>query len=146
MKSTPYLLRGLAVWFVIIAAESLHGMARELWLKPLVGDFRARQMAFFSGMLLILFIATAFVRWLRAETRQQWLTVGLLWSVLTLAFEFTLGLLVLDYSWSRMWEDYNLARGGLMGLGLLWLLVVPLVAARLRGVCALPQRRETATG
>jgi len=42
-------------------------------------------------------------------------------------------LLVLGYSWERMIEDYNLLKGGLMGLGLLWLLFAPLLAARLRG-------------
>lgn len=133
MKSKAnYLLRGLAVWGVIILAESLHGTARELWLKPLVGDFRARQIAFFTGMAMILTIAVCFVRWLRAESPAQLLHVGALWMGLTLLFEFALGLFVLGYSWARMWEDYNLLRGGLMGLGLLWLLFVPRLAARLR--------------
>ncbi len=137
MTTKPhYILRGLAVWCVIILAESLHGTARELWLKPLVGDFRARQIAFFTGMALILKMALLFVRWLRAETSQQLLQIGCLWMVLTLAFEFALGLLVFGYSWARMGEDYNLLQGGLMGLGLLWLLFAPLLAARLRGATA----------
>lgn len=134
MKGQQYLLRGFVVWLVIIVAESLHGTARELWLKPLVGDFRARQIAFFSGMALILIVALLFVRWLRTESKQQLLHVGLLWAVLTLLFEFSLGLFVLGYSWQRMWEDYNLLRGGLMGLGLVWLIFVPQLAAKLRKV------------
>ncbi len=135
MNTQPqhYLRRGFAVWCVIILAESLHGTAREIWLKPLVGDFRARQIAFFSGMVLILTIALLFVRWLRAASNQQLLKVGLLWMVLTLMFEFSLGLLVLNYSWQRMWQDYNLAQGGLMGFGLLWMLFAPRLAASLRG-------------
>lgn len=134
MKGQQYLLRGFVVWLVIIVAESLHGTARELWLKPLVGEFRARQIAFFSGMALILIVALLFVRWLRTESKQQLLHVGLLWAVLTLIFEFSLGLFVLGYSWQRMWEDYNLLRGGLMGLGLVWLIFVPQLAAKLRKV------------
>lgn len=134
MKGQQYLLRGFVVWLVIIVAESLHGTARELWLKPLVGDFRARQIAFFSGMALILIVALLFVRWLRTESKQQLLHVGLLWAVLTLLFEFSLGLFVLGYSWQRMWEDYNLLRGGLMGLGIVWLIFVPQLAAKLRKV------------
>jgi hypothetical protein len=131
-KTYGYLARGLAIWGVIILAESLHGTARELWLKPLVGDFRARQIAFFSGMALILAVAWFFVRWLRAANTQQLLHIGLLWMVLTLLFEFALGVLVLGYTWERMWQDYNLPAGGLMGLGLLWLLLAPWLAARLR--------------
>lgn len=135
--TTPrYLLRGLAVWCVIIVAESLHGTARELWLKPLVGDLRARQIAFFSGMVLILGVSLLFVRWFRTESPSQLLKIGLLWLVLTVTFEFSLGLLVLGYSWERMWEDYNLLKGGLMGLGLIWLLFAPWLASRLRGTRA----------
>jgi len=136
MKSSThksrFLRRGFAAWCVIIVAESLHGTARELWLKPLVGDFRARQMAFFSGMLLILSISVLFVRWFQAGSPRQFLKIGLLWLVLTLAFELCLGRFVLDYSWARIWEDYNLMKGGLMGFGLLWMLIAPLFAARLR--------------
>ncbi len=135
-KSAHYLLKGFAIWCVIILAESLHGTARELWLKPLVGDFRSRQITFFTGMVLILAVALLFVRWLRAANRQQLLQIGCLWMALTLAVEFALGLFVFGYSWERMWADYNLREGGLMGLGLLWLLFVPLLATRLRGVMA----------
>lgn len=127
------------MWGIIILAESIHGTVREIWVKPLVGDFRARQIAFFTGMALILLIAWLFVRWLCAESYSQLWQIGCLWMLLTLAFEFTLGLFVLGYSWERMWEDYNLERGGLMGLGLLWLLCAPILAARLRSQALLPQ-------
>ena len=140
---TLYLLRGLAVWCVIILAESLHGTAREIWLKPLVGDFRARQIAFFSGMALILTMALIFVRWMRTESKQQLLQVGCLWMVLTLLFEFSLGLFVLNYSWERMLDDYNLLRSGLMGLGLVWLLLAPMLAARLREIMTTNNRGMT---
>lgn len=135
-EKSHYLRRSIVVWFVIIFAESLHGILRVAWLQPLVGDFRARQIAFFSGLALILTITLLFIRWLRAETRRKLLAVGWLWLALTLTFEFVLGVFVLGYSWPRMLEDYNLMRGGLMGLGLLFLLCAPLLAARLRGVYA----------
>lgn len=41
--------RGFAVWLVIIAAEILHGAIRVMFLEPLVGDFRARQIAVLAG-------------------------------------------------------------------------------------------------
>ncbi|HMV51986.1 MAG TPA: hypothetical protein PLD20_07415 [Blastocatellia bacterium] len=133
MRENPHLLlRGLAVWGVIILVESLHGTARELWLRPLLGDFRARQISVFTAMALILLVALLFARWLRATQRRQLLAVGALWVLLTVAFEFGLGRFVLGYSWTRLLEDYNLARGGLMGLGLVFLLFAPLLAAKMR--------------
>jgi hypothetical protein len=124
--------RALAVWVVIIGAESLHGALRELLLKPAVGDFRARQIAVFTGMLIILGVAYAFSRWLRAATARALLLVGLLWVALTLAFEFSLGMFVLGYSWARMLEDYDITRGGFLSLGMVVLMLSPLIATRLR--------------
>lgn len=124
--------RALAVWFLIIVAESVHGTLRELLLKPYVGDLRARQIAVFTGMLIILCVAYIVIRWLRAETTRALLLVGLLWVVLTLAFEFSLGWGVLGYSWSRMMEDYDLTRGGFLAFGMIVLWLSPFIAAKLR--------------
>lgn len=128
-----YLWRGLAVWLVIILAESIHGTARVLLLQPRVGDIRARQIAFFTGMALILTIALLFIRWIRARDARQLLHVGLLWMAMTLLFEISLGRFALGYSWDRILSDYNLPKGGLMGFGLLFLVIAPRLAARLRG-------------
>ena len=51
-------LRGVVVWCGIIIVEVFHGIARTLFLAPLVGDFRARQIAVFTGSILILIVAT----------------------------------------------------------------------------------------
>lgn len=124
--------RALAVWFLIIVAESLHGTLRELLLKPYVGDLRARQFAVFTGMLIILGVTYTFIRWIRAETTRALLLVGLLWVALTLAFEVSLGVFVLGYSWARLREDYDLTRGGFLAFGMIVLWLSPLIATKLR--------------
>jgi hypothetical protein len=124
-------LKGILVWFGLMVAETIHGMARNLWIAPYIGDLPARQISFFTGVILILAIATLFVRWLHASTSQL-LGIGILWALLTLAFEISLGGWILGYSWERILEDYNLFRGGLMSLGLVFLIFSPLIAARLR--------------
>ena len=53
--------------------------------------------------------------------------------VLTILFEIGLGRLVLGLPWDRIAEDYDPARGGFLGVGLLFMAVSPLLAARLRG-------------
>ena len=130
-------LRALAIWLLIIFAESLHGIARQLWLAPRVGDFRARQLAVFTGCLIIFTIAWLTIRWLGARRpgqrlgAKQLLGIGLLWAVLTVGFEIGLGRL-LGLSWERIGSDYDLAHGGLMGVGLLFLAAAPWLAARAR--------------
>lgn len=127
-------LKGVAIWGVIILAEMLHGTARVLFLQPYVGDFRARQIAVFTGSGMILALAYATVRWLGATRRASLLGVGVLWLVLTLAFELFLGRVLLGYSWQRIGSDYNLLAGGLLPFGLLVLTTAPLLAAKWRGI------------
>ena len=123
--------RAVAVWLVIALAESIHGTTRVIFLQPLVGDFPARQLAVFSGILIILAIAYSFVRWLGAKSNFQLLFVGLLWILLTLAFEISLGR-AMNLSWQRIFSDYDIANGGLMSIGILFMAFAPLIAAKLK--------------
>ena len=115
---------------MIAAAESIHGVARTAVLMPLVGDFRARQIAVFSGSAIIVGIAVILREWLPAETFVRQLAVGAFWVAATLAFEVAIGRLAMGASWERIWSDYNLPEGGLMPIGLVIMLFAPAIAAR----------------
>ncbi|MBX7170335.1 MAG: PAM68 family protein [Pyrinomonadaceae bacterium] len=128
-----YFFRSFLVWMLIIFAESIHGTLRQLFLAPLIGDFSARRVAFFSGILLIFTITCFFIHWINAPTTKKLFLIGLMWMLLTASFEFGLGYFVLNYSWERIFEDYDISRGGLMGFGLLFLLFAPALAKKLRG-------------
>jgi hypothetical protein len=73
-----------------------NGALREAWLKPRLGEERARQ----------------------AST-------GLAWLVLTLAFEFGLGRFVSHLSWRQMLAEYDLFAGRLWVLVPLWVALAP---------------------
>lgn len=129
-----YIARAFVVWLVIVFVESIHGTLRQLFLAPLVGDFPARRIAFFTGMLLIFLIAYFFIGWIRAENAKRLFVVGLMWAILMLSFEFGLGIFVLNYSRERILEDYDLARGGLMSFGIVFMMFAPSLAAKARGL------------
>lgn len=129
-RSVPF-SQALGAWAIIIVLETVHGIVRQLWIAPRIGDLPARQWGVLIGSLLIFIVAVATSRWIGARSTRQQLGVGLLWVVLTLAFELALGML-LGLSRQRMLEDYDLTRGGLMGLGLAFMLVAPWLAARAR--------------
>lgn len=126
--------RALAIWFVIMGVETLHGTLRTLLLAPWLGDLPTRQVGVLIGSLLILLIAHVSAPWLRATTRRSRWLVGMMWVGLTVVFEFSLGYFVLGYGWDRFWQDYDLARGGFMGFGLIVLAAAPAIAARCRRV------------
>jgi hypothetical protein len=120
--------RALIVWLVIILAETVHGVVRQSFLVPLVGDLPARQIGVLLGSLIIFAVAWLFSRWLGARTFRQQLGVGIAWVALTIAFEFALGA-TLGLSLQRMLQDYDPAQGGFMVFGLLFMLFAPTLAA-----------------
>jgi hypothetical protein len=123
--------RASLTWMLIILAETLHGMAREIFIAPLLGDLRARQLGVPAGCVLIFAIAWLTSAWMGAGSPRTQLRVGAYWVAMTLAFEFALGRAI-GASWSRILEDYNPARGGFMILGMAFLFLAPMFAARWR--------------
>ena len=128
----PLFLRALAVLALIVVAEVVNGTVRALVVAPLVGDFTARQIGVLTGSVLIGAVAWASSPWLAARTLGAQWRVGALWVVLMLAFEVAVGRWLAGASWQRIASDYNLAQGGLLGLGMVWLGCAPWLAARLR--------------
>ena len=124
--------KALVVWVLIVIAETIHGIIRQLLIAPALGDLPARQVGVVTGSVIIIVIAWACIRWIGARSLVDQFRVGLLWVVLIVIFEIGLGT-ALGYSRQRLLSDYNLAEGGFMGLGLLFMLFAPALAARIRG-------------
>lgn len=125
-------IRSLAIWLVLICIEIVHGILRAILLVPLVGEFRSNQIGVFTGSAIILAIAYFTIHWIEARRPYQLLLVGLIWLVLTVAFEVIFGRFVVRLSWERIASDYNVLNGGLMPLGLLFLFFSPMFALKLR--------------
>ncbi|NBB81412.1 MAG: hypothetical protein GVY36_18560 [Verrucomicrobia bacterium] len=124
------LIRAGSIWLLIIVAEIIHGVARVRLLEPRIGDRRARQVAVFSGSIIVLVIAAITTPWLNPASEVAAFVVGMGWVVATVAFELLLGRYVIGMSWPRLLADFNLARGGLMPIGLLVMLLAPWIAQR----------------
>jgi len=124
--------KAVVIWVFIVIAESVHGIIRQLYIVPLTGEMHARQLGVFIGSAIIFAIVWGSVHWINARSFREQFMVGLLWVVLIVLFEFSLGA-ALGYSQQRMLSDYNMAEGGLMPPGLLFMLFSPALAARLRG-------------
>jgi len=139
----PLALRALALLALIIVAEVVNGTVRTLTIAPLVGDFTARQIGTVTGCVLIGLIAWFGSPWLKAASpRAQW-AVGVLWLTLMVGFEVAFGRLLAGASWQQLAADYNLAQGGLLGLGMLWLLCAPRLAALVRQRQASPDAMQS---
>jgi hypothetical protein len=127
------LKRAVVVWLLIAVAETVHGTLRRLFLVPLIGLKPSSQIGMVIGSGIIFAIAWLSAGWLGLGSFRRQLQVGALWVVLTLIFEFSLGL-AFGYTRERILADYNLLAGGLMPLGILFMLFAPTLARRARGL------------
>jgi hypothetical protein len=133
----PAVLRALAVWLLIILAETAQGGLRE-WLAGPGADFAVRQAAVAVSVAVIFAITWACHGWMRLGSAAGALAVGAGWAALTVAFEFILGR-ALGLGWDRILEDYDVTRGGLMPLGLVAMALTPWLVLRLRGRTAVAE-------
>lgn len=126
------IMRAFIIWLLIILIEMLHGIARGLFLEPMIGDFRARQIAVFTGSILITMVTFACIRWLKDAATTRLLLVGGMWVILTVAFEIIVGRFAMNLTWDRIFSDYDLRTGGLLPIGLLVMFLAPLVTWKAR--------------
>ncbi|GAA4334652.1 hypothetical protein [Flaviaesturariibacter amylovorans] len=118
------MLTYLLLWFPMLLIAIVNGTLRDLGYKKWLGELPAHQ---FSTLTLIVFFAV-YIRYVvhhfppASETHA--LMLGLLWLVLTLAFEFGFGR-YRGHSWNDLLADYNLLRGRLWVLIPVWVAIAP---------------------
>jgi len=123
--------RTFAVWMLLIISESVHGLIRQRFIAPEIGDLPSRQLGVFTGSLIIFALYLLTAGWMNLRTLASQLLAGLLWVTLTVLFEFGLGM-ALGYLPERLLSDYDILHGGYMAFGLLFMLVAPALAAGIR--------------
>lgn len=129
--------RGLALTGLIALLETCNGITRELVLVPLLGGVTAKRVGFGIALLLIALVHGRLRRWLGAHTWQDQLAVGLVSVATMLSFEVAVASFGRGLHGAALSEalvaDYDPRRGGLMGLGMLYLAVIPILVAWVAG-------------
>ncbi len=124
--------RALLVWLVILILASLNGAAREAWLIPYSGEGTGRAISTVALCGLVFLAAWLTIGWIHPLGPADALRVGLMWLVLTLAFEFLAGHYLFHQPWAVLLEEYDLRRGRIWVAVLVVVLFAPLWAMRLR--------------
>lgn len=126
--------RAIVVWLAILALANLNGAVRELWLIPRLGAGSGRVLSTVMLSGLVFLVTWLTIGWIRPATTGDALRVGVLWLVLTLAFEFLVGHYLFHKQWAVLLEDYDLTRGRIWIAVPIIVLFAPLWTARLRGL------------
>jgi hypothetical protein len=125
--------RGLILWLIIMALETVNGVLRGLYFVPAVGEALAGRIGFATGSVIVLTAALVGIGWTALGSFRHLLALGAIWAVLTLFFEIGIGLLR-GYDWMRIWAEIDPRSGGTMLASLTIMLFAPMLAARLRGL------------
>lgn len=126
--------RAMVVWLAVLALAVLNGGAREAWLIPRLGPTAGRILSTLSLCGLVFLVTWLTIGWIRPATAGGALLVGVLWLVLTLAFEFGAGHYLFHKPWTVLLEDYDVSRGRIWPAVLVVVLLAPLWTARMRGL------------
>lgn len=111
----------------------LNGVIRDKGYGNHLNELAAHQISTFTAAILFgIYIAGLATFW-PLESDTQALTLGLIWLVLTVSFEFLFGHYVAKHSWSRLFQDYHLLAGRVWSLLLVWITVAPWVFYRMNG-------------
>lgn len=110
----------------------INGGLRDALYKSAVGDLVAHQISSVTGITLFALVIWWMSRlWPIQSSRQAW-TIGLIWLMMTIAFEFLFFHYVTGHSWSELLANYNIFEGKVWVLVLLWTFIAPYVFWRLR--------------
>lgn len=127
------MLRYVLAWFPMLAIAVANGALRQTIFAKHMPELRAHQLSTLLGAVLIgVFIWFIIGAWPPSSGRQAW-QIGLVWLVLTVAFEFFMGLVLAHRPLAQVLRDYDLLAGRVWLLFLVWLTVAPWVFHRLRG-------------
>jgi hypothetical protein len=124
------LSRAVLVWFGLLAIAIVNGGIREGWVIPAVGEVAGRAIS--TVMLSVAILAFAWLTsgWMRAESRRAAATIGTVWVVLTLTFEFVAGHYLFGATWESLLADYDVSHGRIWILVLITTLLAPTLARR----------------
>jgi len=126
--------RAFAVWLLILLFANLNGALREAVLIRPLGPMAGRAVSTILLSAIVFLVTWLTIGWIGPASRGDAVRIGVLWLVLTLAFEFLIGHYIFRQPWPALLEDYDLSRGRIWLLVLLVVLTAPLLAAHLKGI------------
>lgn len=114
-------------WLGLMLIGILNGALRVTGYQKHMPEIRAHQLSSFTGILLIgLAVYLLDLAW-PIESTTQALSIGCVWVVLTITFEFGFGHFIMKHPWKKLVHDYRISKGRLWLLVLVWIFFAPLV-------------------
>lgn len=119
------MLRYAVAWLGLAVLGVLNGSLRVLTYGRLMPELAAHQVSTVTGILLVGFAVMLLHRKWPIRSAREAIAIGLMWLCMTVIFEFGFGHYLMGHTWARLLADYNLLRGRVWSLFLVWLALAP---------------------
>jgi len=115
----------IITWFGLLIVAIINGTIRDFTYQKKICEHKGHQVSTITLLIFIsLYCYFIFNLW-KLESETEAIIVGIIWLVLTLAFEFLFGHFVSKKEWKVLFKDYNILKGRLWILIPLWTAIVP---------------------
>ena len=132
LKNMKIVLIYAASWLGMVALAIINGAIREKLYGPFMQELSAHQVSTFIALVLFgIYIGSLTRIWPIASPTQA-IVIGGLWLMMTIMFEFIFGHFVMGHPWGKLLADYNLIKGRVWVLVLVWTASAPYVFYRFR--------------
>ena len=126
------ILKYTVSWIGMVIIAIMNGVIRDAVYGKSLGELSAHQISTFTLIILSgLYLWLLGLTW-NITSPGQAITIGLIWLALTVAFEFLFGHYVMRHSWTRLLHDYNILKGRIWILVLIWITIAPYVFHKFR--------------
>jgi hypothetical protein len=131
---TDLLKRNFIIWLGLFVLAFANGAIREVGIKKFIGEPWAHHLSALTAFLIF----GSYVWFLWGKTKitatEEAVWVGAFWFFLTVLTEtFVLNRWVSKLSWEQILQSYNLARGELWPLVLVWVGLLPIIVQKIKG-------------
>ncbi len=126
--TTIYLL----AWIGLVFLAIVNGGLRTAGYARCMSDVSAHQLSTLIGLGLFALYLWILSLLFPISSARQALLIGGLWTLMAIAFEFLFGHFVMGHPWSKLFADYNLLKGRVWLLVLIWTFIGPYVFYKLR--------------
>ena len=121
-----------ACWLGLVVIAIFNGAIREKMYGQFMRELSAHQLSTFIGIILFgLYIWVVSGIW-KIESFKQALVIGVMWLIMTIIFEFIFGHFVMKHPWGKLFHDYNIIKGRVWILVLLWTTLAPYIFYHIR--------------
>lgn len=124
------IIKTILFFALVASSETLNGIFRSIYLNKRVGAKAAKQISMIPALTLCLLICYLYVPLLEIHSDKGLLLLGIALSSFMVLFDILLGRFVIKARWVTVLDDFNLAKGNLLAVGMIAMAFCPLLASK----------------